>query len=453
MKTSFYSTKRQSNVQIPNNKVCGARIVNSAMKNNYSDTVKADNNNGVVNQRLSRFSTEAERKGADSICDGNRNWLNHASGDGFTRPESAKNQFSIQRPRFLAGRNGSNLANIAVITPNQRNGLGNRNIRRDNFIAPRIKSRDESLSEFSNLQAMSVSQAGKINDKLLNKTNIQIPDATDFKWLRERARLIGVKRKPAVPANPLAVPPTLAIPEVPPTGLYKLFDGFPANEIEALINKELIINKPLGREQRMISSTTNDIARTDSLTVANKLKELQQEVSEGRAESLAGQQAITAQLILVLADTNAIEQLTRTQLTNLAQTLAVLGLPTTARGLGLAPRFISKSFYLRNAGVINLLLFSKVRENPIGPADPEYNYNLIVKNFTGDPVKGLPAIKLTTMVSALARIDINGVIKGNRYIDLERGGVIDKLQLRAFSRDPALGGFDGPNFEIPQLLR
>ena len=34
---SFYSTKRQSNVDIPVDKVCGVRIPNSYMKKKYSD--------------------------------------------------------------------------------------------------------------------------------------------------------------------------------------------------------------------------------------------------------------------------------------------------------------------------------------------------------------------------------------------------------------------------------
>ena len=103
----FYSSKRGDNVSIPRNKVCGYRIKNPIMKKGYSDGVNAPRDNGVVEQRLSRFSTEAERKCAGYNCEGNTNWLNSGKVR-FNRAISADQQFNVKRPTFLAGTTDNN---------------------------------------------------------------------------------------------------------------------------------------------------------------------------------------------------------------------------------------------------------------------------------------------------------------------------------------------------------
>ena len=158
-KIDFYSTKRSSNVSIPSNKVCGYRIKNSIMKKGYSDGVNASRDNGVVEQRLSRFATEEERKCAGSNCEGNTNWLNSRKVR-FNLAINADQQFNIKRPAFLAGTTDNNYSD-PQLPKNERNGIGNRTIMRNNFLAPKIKNRY--LNDFEKLQSLSLEEAGRPN--------------------------------------------------------------------------------------------------------------------------------------------------------------------------------------------------------------------------------------------------------------------------------------------------
>jgi hypothetical protein len=411
---TFYSTKRSSNVAIPRNKVCGYRIKNPMMKKGYSDGMRADRENGVVEQRLSRYATEDERKCAGSNCEGNTNWLNHRKVN-FNTPESADNQFWIKRPAFKEGTVDNTQTNADPIPKNIREGLGNRDITRNNFLAPAIKARF--TGDFDKLQALDISEVGKpegiTDNKLGYFTNIKVPDPNDFKWLREKARLEAEYTTRFTNA------------------------GFPANEIPAMVARELEINKPLGRAQRTINRSSDSISTDARLNTKEKLREIIQEVQQGRAEGQAGRVAITAQLIQIFADTQAIGGLTQLQLQGLGQALARIGVPTNYKRLGLIPRFVDITFYNANAGMINLLLFSKVRETP---NNNQYNYDRMVLNFTG-AANGLPAITLRSAVSAMGRGGAD-----RRYLDLERGGVIDRFELRRVAG--AQGGFVGPNFDI-----
>jgi hypothetical protein len=422
---SFYSTKRHGNVEIPANKVCGVRIPNSYMKNNYSDGVRSGLDNGVVNQRLSRFSTEAERQEATSNCAGNVNWLNYKVGETFNPPENADRQFSIKRPAYKSGVEISRQEADSIDDINQRNGLGNRRIVRPSFMSPPIKPRI--TLEFDKLQLLNIQEAGEniktTENKLGYTTTIQIPDITDFEWLREQTRLRASLRVQFTAA------------------------GFPVNEIPAMIARELEINKPLGREQRTVSSTTDDVANSDKLTTKNKLQRIIQDVRQGRAETRLGQQAITGQLINILQDTTAISLLTNIQLTGLGEALARIGVPASHKALGIIPRFVDKQFYDANAGIINLLLFSKVREQP---NTNQYNYDLLVKNFAGS-VNGLPAVKLSRLVASLRRVGRGGVPQGDRFLDLERGGLISIQEYRAGI--PPRGVVGNPDYDIQPALR
>ena len=408
MKIDFYSTKRSGNVSIPRNKVCGYRIKNPIMKKGFSDGMNAPRDNGVVEQRLSRFATEAERQNAGSNCNGNTNWLNSRQVK-FNTPESADQQFSINRPSFKEGTTDNSLAD-PKLPKNIREGLGNRTIIRNNFLAPDIRNRV--LKDFEKLQSLSLEEAGYPDTVSSNKlgyyTTIKVPDPTDFTWLREKARL--------------------------ETELTQRFTnaGFPADEISAMVARELEVNPPLGRGQRTITRKSNDIANEGRLDTTTKIAEIIQEVQAGRAENQAGRQAITAQLVLILADTNAIAELTRTQLQGLGNSLARMGIPTTHKALGLIPRYVDNAYYLDNSGLINLLLFSRVRESN---NNDSYNYEKIVKNFSSHPFDGLPAIKLTSMVASLRRIGENGRPKKENILDLESCGVMSINQVRALGQD------------------
>jgi hypothetical protein len=298
--------------------------------------------------------------------------------------------FEFKRPAFKAGvsyvetRQADDISNI-----NKRRGTGNREIVRPAFKAPPIKPR--TILSFDKLQTMDIEDAGQkvsLSDSSLKAMfDVEVPDVLDTQWLTEKERLSQQYR-----ANGMT---------------------------QQQIDRELQVNKPLGREQRTITQRRN-IGKSE-LTTADKLKEISEEVKNGNAISRVQQAQITGQLATILDSVSDIDQLTRQQLQDLGENLARIGVPTNYKRLGLIPRFVDNEYYLANAGMINLLLFSKVRESPI---TNRYNYDLICKNF-GNTQSGLPAIKLTSMVSQLSRA------QDKRYLDLERGGTINLNQLRA----------------------
>ena len=75
MTTEFYSTYFNKTVDIPNPKVCGYKMSNSATKKGWSSGLRAGKDNGVAPQKFSRFSTDWEAENKHK-CEGNRNWLN-----------------------------------------------------------------------------------------------------------------------------------------------------------------------------------------------------------------------------------------------------------------------------------------------------------------------------------------------------------------------------------------
>ena len=342
----------------------------------------------------------------------------------FPKPENIKNQFILKRPSFLAGtidkqgQDGVTSRN-KFLQLNERKGIGDSEIIRPAFVNQNPRKR--LIVEFDKLQMLSVDEAGlviKQNDNKLNyKTRVHIPDETDFAWIAEKNRLSAIYRDQFTNA------------------------GYSADMIQPLINRELDINKPLGREQRKVVTITDDIAHINNLNTKNKLNEIIQEVKDGRGENQVEKQQITAQLAEILDDTKEIDRLTTLQLTNLGTALARIGFPTTSKRLGIVPRFVDNEFYNANAGMINLLIFSRVREEP---NTNNFNYDRCVKNFAEHPVDGMPASKLTSAVSAIAR---NISDPNKRYLDLNRCGLISRNQLKAELLNYPTG-YDSSEFSI-----
>jgi hypothetical protein len=87
------------------------------------------------------------------------------------------------------------------------------------------------------------------------------------------------------------------------------------------------------------------------------------------------------------------------------------------------------------------MLYNKVRGNEEGDA---YNYQKPVKNFSfkGNIEKGIPAIKLNSMITGLQSRS------NRRFLDLERGGVIDFNQLKRFISSGSVPIESNPDFSI-----
>jgi len=308
------------------------------------------------------------------------------------KPKPGGTIFQIKRPAFVAGECCcKNDGPVDISKLNQRNGVGNYNIDRPGFQAPSVRARI--AGDFNKLQAIDLETQGakiQLSEKTIAELfRTKVGDKTDTKWIQEKTRL---------------------------TALYQA-RGMTPQDIE----RELEVNKPLGREQRKITATQN-IAQS-SLSVADKIDEIRQEVINGRGESRAQQAVLTAQLALIFADTQNIVQFTQQQLNGLTQTVARLNFPKDRVQLGIIPRIIDIDYYNTNRGLINLFIFSNIT------TDPNYNnginYDIVVYNFAGGSLTGLPGVNFISMISALDRntLSANGTPQ-RRYLDLDTRGLI-----------------------------
>ena len=109
--------------------------------------------------------------------------------------------------------------------------MGNRTIIRQNFDAVEIKPR--AVPDFDGIRAIDIENNGttiQLSDKTLGELfTSKVPDHTDLQWITEKNRIVAILTA----------------------------QGMSKQEIE----HELDINKPLGREQRKIKSTSNFITR------------------------------------------------------------------------------------------------------------------------------------------------------------------------------------------------
>lgn len=314
--------------------------------------------------------------------------------------------FSIARPAFKLGVVNINSVDKSNLPKNIRNGLGNYDIERRNFEASEVRPRI--AGDFDKLQAIDIETQGakiQLSEKTIAELfKTKVDDKTDNQWLDEKNRLVA---------------------------LYQA-RGMTASEIE----NELSVNKPLGREQRKITSNQN--IGQSTLTVKDKLQEIKQEVEDGRAESRAQQALLIGQLALIFRDTQAIENFTTLQLTDLSQTVARLNLPRSAKQLGIQPRYIDIDFYTANSGLINLFIFANL------PLDPQFN---IIISYDS-PVYNLKTIRKTQALKLSSAVSSMGKTLNNRcYMDLEQRGIIDHQQMEDIT-DNLTNGWDNAEVSV-----
>ena len=313
----------------------------------------------------------------------------------------ASQQFSINRPSFLSGVAYTGKTADSIKNINHRNGTGNYNIERHNFMASPIAP---ITLDFDKLQALDIQNNGmkvQLSDKTLNELlNIQVPDPTDVDWIREEQRLRAVYAA---------------------KGLNK-----------QQIDRELEVNKPLGREQRKINR--RQAIGSSELTMGQKLEELLQEVKDGRIQSATQKADILTQIALMMTEIKNIENLSATEFRNIVGILQTMNvLPRDHKSIGLV-RFHDNNSYLANAGLINLYLISGATY------DPKINFNTPVRNFDQHPNGGLPPIKITTMVGNLST--------NAKFLDLEHRGIINQTQLLQEAKGFPQGLLDANIFSI-----
>ena len=389
MTTRFYSTKRNRKVSVPNSKVCGYRISNPTMKNGYSDGVKASRDNGVVNQPLSRFATERQREDAGSNCDGNVNWLNHRTGGTFQPSESNKNHFSLERNGFKAGYIYNEKKQAQSITDiNKRAGQGNFELVRPAFQSSAIAPRRP--VDFDKLQALDIANFGQKvqlgQEQLEQLTMVAVPDPLDTKWLDEERRLTRILR-----ANGLS---------------------------DDDINRELKVNKPLGRAQRTNNVSTKNIARQQGLSFESKVTEIKQEIDNGRVENRRQNAAIVGQLSVLFQNQSNVARLNIEGVAEIVESLDQINISKNYEDL--FPRRIiawNDPFFSTNKGLIAIFFLSNI------PADRSVEQPLLSyrSGKQGTAGKYVPA----------ALLQMYQIANTNRFLDMKTRTIESADSLRA----------------------
>ena len=318
-------------------------------------------------------------------------------------------QFNIARPAFLDGTVVDNFVNVKDLSK-QVPRVGNYEINRPAFEAPSVQARNS--NNFASLSVTSLQDALRTTsyDK-----KVYINDAADIDWLQERARLVSELKLRFAAMGTSA-------------------------EILALINKELLTNLPLGREQRKISTLSSDVTSQGDIDKKQQTESILNDIKLGRADSVVNQRALTLQLTKILADVNSVNTMTKLELSKISDGLKALGFPSSYLKLGL-PRVMDIEYFKKNSGIIISHLISNSKFNSIAG---KYDIEKPVKDYSSGDADGLPAIRLLTAITLMnkpSRMATRSTAgKSRLFLDLDGNGVINDAILK---RDVNVnGGYD-----------
>jgi len=296
----------------------------------------------------------------------------------FSKNKMGTTQYNISRPAFRAGStiSGNYVPNLR---PNQRRGLGNRNMERNNFLSPNIKGRE--VIDFERLEALDVEQAGikvQLGDKTLEQLfKIQIDDPSDIAWIQEKERRLR------------------------------------AGETEAQIREKL----PLGRPQRKISKMTN--FGEQSLSVDDKLELLKTAALQGSADNKNSMARLIASTASILSDVDSLKSITSTGYADLKQLVSRMFIKKNWAEAGFKQRIWSYEEYRRESGLINLFLLSNIEVSNVDGRTLEKP--VVSFNDMGNLTGRLSIVSLATALNPKGPI---GNRTPSRYLDLQLKAII-----------------------------
>jgi hypothetical protein len=285
--------------------------------------------------------------------------------------------FSFRRPAFRAGAIDEPTS-VQALKPNSREGLGNRDITRPNFIAPPVKGR-EALN-FERLQAQDISEGGikvQLGDKTIEKLfKVQVDDPSDIAWIEEKTRRIA------------------------------------GGETEAQINAR----PPFGRPQRKISQMKNFGAQ--GLGINDNIEMLKGAVNQGNADNRTEMAQMIANTAGILGNLGNLRNITQAGMNNLRQVIGRMFVPKHWRAMGFTHRFFTVHQYRQQAGLINLYILSNLSDLPDGRTfdEPLISYN------AGGNISGRSSI-IQVVNSLQARGPPNNRVAG-RYLDLQLKAIV-----------------------------
>lgn len=286
--------------------------------------------------------------------------------------------FSIQRPSFKSGTVVKPNIPVKRLDGNDRDGMGNKRIVRNNFIAPQIRGRE--VLNFERLQATDIEQAGikvQLGDKTIEKLfKVQVGDPTDITWLEEKARRIA----------------------------------------EGETEEQLKQNPPLGRPQRSINKMVNFGAQ--GLSVDDKIESIKAAVEQGNADNRNEMAQVIAQTALILGNIGNLRNITQTGMNNLRQAIRRMFVPKNWRAMGFTHRIFSLDQYKEQAGLINLFILSNLSDLP---GDRSFERPLISYDEQGNEIGRTDFVNMVQNLTSRLK---GGRRRPGRYLDLQNKSII-----------------------------
>lgn len=255
--------------------------------------------------------------------------------------------YPITRPGFRSGIDSITTGDIPRLRPNNRSGVGNYTMTRNNFLAPPVASRSMRVIPFEKLQLQTLRDEGvkvALGDKTLEKLiSVQIDDPNDTEWLAERER--------------------------------RLNNG----ESE----EQLKVRPPLGRPQRKIKQTT--LLEQKNMALEDKLEQLTTAVNAGFATSNADKARITAELALLVDRVRSLVNLTRDQYDQIIDITEKIQFPKDWRAVS-SSRYVTRDEFLQNKGIILLYVLNKAqnKDRPIQVGNNLNDITILTNRWTGN---------------------------------------------------------------------
>jgi hypothetical protein len=368
--TDFHCIRKHENVRVSNNKVCGFRTQNRATKKGWSSGLRTGSDN-ACGHRLSRFSTDEQAECASNYCEGNTNWLAY---DGPEFYNARVNEpWALHRDAFRAGTSHTINQNIHL-PPNQRHGMGNYEMVRPAFTAPRIEPRQ--ALDFDKINAINIAQFGQkiqLGEKTLEALlGVKMPDPSDRSWIDEynRRKRLGET------------------------------------------DEQLKRNPPFGRPQRTIKKRIN--FGEAKLSMDGSLSAIKAAVDAGRAETIEQKRLLGLEIARVLGSTENIRRLTGQNLGVLKDAISRIRVPKNYIANGFDHRIFGNAQYLAQQGLITLFLLAN-------PKITNLNLPIRSENSRNPNPDADSWISLNSLVSALRRPGDRA-----RYLDLATRRLITK---------------------------
>lgn len=176
---------------------------------------------------------------------------------------------------------------------------------------------------------------------------VDVPDPSDTSWLNEKNRIIN--RLKANGAN------------------------------ETQINSYLKNNPPLGRQQNTIKQNTPISAA--NISFSKKIDELKQEIDEGRVKNNQDIANIMIQLTTLLNDTQTLAQNIVDKKIEIRQIVDKLPDNVVSADFNIDERFIDRSFFNKNSGIITLLI---LKQDQISDRKTDFNEPVINISVDGN---------------------------------------------------------------------